>query len=210
MRRTSGESRLRAFVIIVVATAVLAIASPRQAAAQGRFDVGAQVVSATSDQFDESETGFGGRVAWYPVSLVGVEAEVNVFPSAFPDQRAFSGRRIEGLFGVTAGPRLGFVRPFVKFRPGFLNMSEAPQPFACIAIFPPPLACSLAAGQTLAAFDLGGGLEVLVTPRGFVRVDVSDRMVRYRGPVFDGQQQVQDDTFYGHDVRVAVGAGIRF
>lgn len=196
--------------IVIVAMAVIAIASSQQATAQGRFDVGAQVVSAESDQFDESEVGFGGRVAWYPVSLVGIEAEVNLFPTEFPDQVPFSGRRVEGLFGVTVGPRLGFIRPFAKFRPGFVNMSEAPEPFACIAIFPPPLACSLAAGQTLAAFDIGGGLEVLVTPRGFVRVDVGDRMIRYRGPVFDSQQQVRDDTFYGHDVRVAVGAGVRF
>ncbi len=196
--------------VVIVAMAVIAIASSQQAAAQGRFDVGAQVVSARSDQFDESETGFGGRVAWYPVSLVGVEAEVTLFPTAFPDQRAFSSRRVEGLFGVTIGPRLGPIRPFAKFRPGFVNVSEAPEPFACILIFPPPLACSLAAGQTLGAFDIGGGLEVLVTPRGFVRLDVGDRVVRYRGPVFDGRQQVQDETFYGHDVRVAVGAGLRF
>src|SRR5262245_52419535 len=167
MRDTLGESYMRKYIVII-AVAIAAIASSQQAFAQGRFDVGAQVVSANSDQFDESETGCGGRIAWYPVSLIGVEAEVNLFPSEFPEQVPFSGRRVEGLFGVTVGPRLGFIRPFAKFRPGFVNMSEAPEPFACIAIFPPPLACSLAAGQTLAAFDLGGGLEVLEIGRAHV------------------------------------------
>jgi hypothetical protein len=194
-----------------VALAVMAAGFGTQpVAAQGRFDVGAQFVSVKSDQFDESELGVGGRLAWYPAPLVGVEAEVTLFPRDFPDVRAFSGWRLEGLFGVTVGPRLGPVRPFARFRPGFVNSSAAPEPFACIAIFPPPLACALAAGQTLAALDLGGGIEVAVTPRAFVRVDAGDRMVRYRGPVFDGQQQVQQETFYGHDFRVSVGAGVRF
>ncbi len=200
---------MKRFVAIVLA-ATAAVSLSHRVSAQQRFDAGAQFVSAASDQFDQSEFGVGARMAWYPVALVGVEAEVTLFPGDFPDPRAFSGRRVEGLFGVTAGPRLGSVRPFVRFRPGFVNMSEAPGPFACILIFPPPLACTLSAGQTLAAFDVGGGVEVMATRRAFVRVDVGDRLVRYRGPAFDGRQRRRDGTFYGHDLRVAVGAGVRF
>jgi hypothetical protein len=35
-------------------------------------------------------------------------------------------------------------------------------------------------------------------------------MVRYPGPVFDGDRQLRDEDFWGHDFRVAVGAGIGF
>lgn len=201
---------IRGFGFATVVLVTLAVASPDRASAQERFDAGAQFVSAASDQFDQSEFGVGGRLAWHPVALVGIEAEVTLFPGDFPDPRAFSGRRVEGLFGVTVGPRLGGVRPFLRLRPGFVSMSEAPAPFPCILIFPPPLACSLAAGQTLAAFDVGGGVEVMATRKAFVRVDVGDRMVRYKGPAFDGQQRRRDGSFYGHDLRVALGAGVRF
>lgn len=200
----------RGGLAIIVLAAIAAAPWSGRVLAQERFDVGAQFVSAASDQFDESEFGVGGRLAWHPIALVGVEAEVTLFPGDFPDQRAFSGRRVEGLFGVTVGPRLGSVRPFARLRPGFVSMSGAPGPFPCILIFPPPLACTLAAGQTLPAFDIGGGVEVMATRRAFVRVDVGDRMVRYTGPAFDRRQRRRDGTFYGHDLRVAVGAGVRF
>jgi hypothetical protein len=43
-------------------------------------------------------------------------------------------------------------------------VEAAPEPFACILIFPPPLACTLGAGRTLAVLDAGGGIEVAITP----------------------------------------------
>ena len=117
---------------------------------------------------------------------------------------------MEGLFGVTAGPALGPVRPFGKVRPGFLAIAETPQPFPCILIYPPPIACALAAGDTLFALDVGGGLEVTVTPRMLVRADVGDRMIRYPGPVFDDSMQIRDRSFFGHDLRISISAGARF
>jgi hypothetical protein len=165
---------------------------------------------AFSNQFDASDAGIGGRVGWQVTPLIGLEAEVAHYPGHFADHPAFSRSRLEGLFGATIGPRLGRVRPFARVRPGFLRVQGAPEPLACIAIFPPPLTCVLAAGRTLTAFDLGGGVDVSVGERTFVRIDGGDRLVRYPGPVFDTDRIVHDEAFFGHDVRVAVGGGIRF
>ena len=91
------------------------IARPDAAAAQSsanRFELGVQIVAAHSSQFDANEVGVGGRFAWRPIDSIGIEAEVDLYPGDFPDDGfAFSRARVEGLFGVTAGPAFGRVRP---------------------------------------------------------------------------------------------------
>lgn len=191
--------------------AVLASFCCRHAAAQSSssFQVGAQVTVARSGEFDSSEFGFGGRLAWTPIALVGLESEITVYPAAFPDGLAFSGSRIEGLFGLTAGPRLGRVRAFARLRAGFLHYSG--KPIACVAIFPPPLNCLLAAGGNRPIVDLGGGVELFTGARMFIRADAGNRMVGYPGPSFvRGMRRREDHGFFGHDLRVAIGAGFRF
>jgi hypothetical protein len=164
------------------------------------FEIGGQVTFADAGPFDDDDAGIGVRVGWRPRGLLGVEAELNLYPSDVPGEGiAFSSSRVEGLFGVTVGPQLGIVRPFAKLRPGFLRYQEAPEPVACILIFPAPLSCQLAAGQTLFALDIGGGVEVAVGPAMLFRVDVADRMVRYSEPY---------ET--GHDLRVGVGWAVKF
>ena len=198
--------RTRSFCSLSLILLLLTV--PALAAAQ-RLDVGVHASFVNSGEFDDTSIGVGGRVAWYPASWLGAEAELTVYPNDLGDVRAFSSSQREGLFGVTVGPRLGWVRPFLRFRPGFVTLAEAPAPFACILIFPPPLACQLASGGTLAAIDFGGGVQF--GGRGvFLRVDIGDRMVRYPGPVFDSQLQVRNEKFWGHDSRVAVGAGVGF
>ena len=202
----------RSYAFCTLVIAVLLLAAPRTASAQSRvprFDAGGQIVATAWDQFEASDFGFGGRFAWHPHRLLAAEAELDLYPGDFPGGRAFSGRRVEGLFGVTAGPRFARVRLFGKLRAGFVRVEEAPEPFACILIFPPPLACTLAAGRTLPAIDVGGGIEASVTPRTFIRVDAGDRMTRYPGPAFDGQGVIRD-SFVGHDFRFAAGIGVRF
>ena len=102
------------------------------------------------------------------------------------------------------------VRPFAKFRAGFLDVQEAAQPFPCITIFPPPLSCTLGAGRTLPAFDVGGGVDVNVTRRTFIRVEAGDRMLKYPGPALDVEGILHDEAFFGHGLRFAAGAGFRF
>jgi hypothetical protein len=179
-------------------------------AGDSRFQVGIHVASATSGEFDKTDVGVGGLLSWRPVGLLGADAELTFYPSDFADDPAFSASRIEGLFGVTVGPRIGRIRPFAKLRPGFVRFAEAPEPFACILIFPPPLACQLAAGDTLFALDIGGGVEFQTTARTFVRVDAGDRAVRYPAPVIDSDRTVREDPFFSHDFRFQVGGGVRF
>ena len=87
---------------------------------------------------------------------------------------------------------------------------ESPEAFACILIFPPPLACALASGRTLFALDLGGGVDVYATPRTFFRVDAGDLLMKYPGPVFDDTLTAQQSGFFSHNFRFAAGAGWRF
>jgi hypothetical protein len=198
---------------LVFVCVLAALLSPRGVAAQSeqpQFQLGVQFTGAMSSEFDKTDMGLGGRVSWNPVPLFGAEAELNFYPGDFADDPAFSKGRVEGLFGVTVGPQLGRVRPFARFRPGFLTFQEAPAPFACILIFPPPLQCALAGGTTALAVDFGGGVEFFPTDRTFVRIDAGDRAVRYPGPAFDSERNVHDEDFFSHDFRFAIGGGLRF
>jgi hypothetical protein len=185
----------------------LALLAAAEVSAQERFDASAHIAIARSSEFDAADTGGGGRLSWHPVAPVGAEAEMTFYPAGFPSGSSFSRSRIEGLFGVTVGPRLNHVRPFARLRPGFLVFRG--EPVVCILIFPPPLSCELASGRTLFVVDLGGGVELFPTRRALIRVDVGDRVVKYPGPSFRNGRATQE-SFYSHDLRVSAGAGVRF
>jgi hypothetical protein len=173
--------------------------------------VGAHFTSSRWSEFEGSDNGIGGRVAWMPTSMIGVDADLTWYPSDFQrDAVPFSRRRFEGLFGATIGPRLNGVRPFAKATAGFLNVSPTGGAFACITIFPPPLPCLLAGGDTLPAFEIGGGIEVNAGPRYFLRGDVTDRILKYPGPTLTTDFDVRDEGFFGHALRITLGGGLRF
>lgn len=198
---------------VCVAFVLLTVVLSRSAAAQSgenRFDLGFQLAGAVSGEFDRTDVGVGVRFSWHPTVLLGAEAEVGVYPEDFAAEPAFSRSRVEGLFGVTVGPRVGRLRPFAKLRPGFVAFREAPKPFACIAIFPPPLRCTLASGRTIVALDLGGGVELFPAGRTFLRVDLGDRLVRYPAPVLGHDGRAREDPSFSHDFRYAIGGGVRF
>jgi hypothetical protein len=184
--------------------------SPAVALAQSdRFELGGQLISANLSPVDQADFGLGARFSWNPVPLAGLESEINLYPKDLPGQVPFSRSRIEGLFGATFGPRLGSLRPFAKARAGFLSVRAATEPIACALIFPPPLSCQLG-DRTLLDYELGGGLELFPSRGSFVRVEVGDRAVRYPGPARDTEGTLHQDSFFGHDLRFAAGAGLRF
>jgi hypothetical protein len=181
----------------------------RPASAQ-LFEAGFNITSAQWSEFDGSDYGIGGRLTFKPLRFIGFDADFAWYLQEFPDAPEFSGSRFEGLFGVTLGPQLGGLRPFVKGAYGFLNSSAAPESFPCITIFPPPLACVMAEGHTLPAFEFGGGLHFDVSSRGFIRVDVGSRWLRYPGPSFDSDMEIHDRDFWGARSRVSLGGGVKF
>lgn len=184
---------------------LLAWTSPARAQS---FEAGAHVATSKWSEFDDTDIGIGGRLTWKPVSMIGIDADVTWYPG---DQLgAFSRYRLEGLFGVTVGPRIDRVRPFAKAAAGFLTVGGTNGAFACITIFPPPLQCMLAAGDTLPAYEIGGGVEVDVTPRTFIRTDITSRIVKYPGPTFDRDGGVRLEGFFGQALRFTFGGGIRF
>jgi len=175
------------------------------------FDLSAHFVGAQWSEFNGVDYGVGGRFAWKPTASVGVETEWNWYPTEYPGEGiTFTGDRIEGLVAATAGPRLGRLRPFVRVGAGFLKSSGAPGPFACIAIFPPPLSCLLAAGQTMPSFEIGGGLEIATSGSTFLRFDAADRILKYPGPTFGPADEISEDGFFGHAFKFTLGGGWRF
>jgi hypothetical protein len=186
-------------------------AQPAQTSRSGHsLEVGAQITSARIGELDTNDVGFGGRLSWFPTPFIGVEGELNLFAADIPDRPAVTRGRLEALFGVTAGPRMNGWRPFARARAGVLRMDSAPQPIACVQIFPPPLQCALAGGDSLVAVDLGGGFELFTSARTFVRFDIGDRMLRYSGPALDRNGGVRDAAFIDHDLRATIGGGWRF
>ena len=91
------------------------------------FEAGIHFASAQWSEFDGNDLGIGGRVTWMPSSMLGLDADITWYPSDFPPDTVvpFSGRRVEGLFGATAGPTLGRIRPFAKAAAGFRGGRDA-------------------------------------------------------------------------------------
>ena len=195
----------------ILATALfVSLLIPRTALTQ-TFSAGGHFASSRWSQFEGSDNGFGGRFSWLPSSLVGIDADLTWYPSDFDREGLpFSQQRFEGLFGVTVGPRFNRVRPFAKASAGFLKVSPTGGAFACIAIFPPPLACQLAGGDTLPAFEIGGGVEADAGSRYFLRADIADRILKYPGPTLTPEFEVREEDFLGHALRLTIGAGVRF
>jgi hypothetical protein len=148
-------------------------------------------------------------LAWHPTPAVGAEVEVALHPGDI-GRPPFSSGRVETLFGVTVGLPTGRVRPFAKVRPGILRFRQPAGPVACIAIFPSPVQCTLAAGKTVVGLDLGGGFEWITTRRTFVRVDAGDRLLSFPGPIRDSGGRSREDGYFTHDFRMAFGGGMRF
>ena len=194
--------------VLAISTVLVLAAVP--ATAQS-FEATVHLASSQWSEFDGTDIGGGGRLTFKPTPIIGIDADVTWYPGEFPpDGIPFTGNRFEGFFGVTAGPRLAGFRPFAKAAGGFMKVSESAQPIVCVAIFPPPLSCQMAGGPTMAAFEFGGGVELLPTGRALLRLDITDRVLKYPGPSLGSDFESHDEGFWGHALRFTIGAGWRF
>jgi hypothetical protein len=116
----------------------------------------------------ETEPEFGGRIGYNFSKYVAAEVEGNFFPR---DRDLDGGRKTQALFD-----KFGI---FAKARPGFVRFAKGDyRPVgACIATFPPPLACFEPIARTDFAFDLGGVVELYPTKRTIVRFDAGDTVI---------------------------------
>lgn len=195
----------------VVLTGIVSASASAQSNDDRKLEVSGQLAVNDLAELETTDYGFGGRFGFRATPVFTFEGELNLYASDIPDVVPVTSSRLEGLFGVKVGPRFDRFSVFGKLRPGFLRFGEAPEPFPCIAIYPPPLNCVLGTGRTVFALDFGGGVEVYPTERSLVRFDLSDLMLQYPGPAirrnrgaFDGEHS------WGHNLRFAVGAGFRF
>jgi hypothetical protein len=202
------DSMTRPRLTGALALALLA-AAPAARAQGSRFDASLQLSITRHGTFDETDAGAGARLSYRLTGWLGIDAHLNWFPKDLGDP-AFSSSRTQGLVGLKAGRDLTRSGVYGAVRPGFLRFGEAPQAFACILIFPPPLACSLAAGETAFTLDLAAGYQLLAGDDVVVRFELGDGMVRYPGPAIDGDGEAHQDAFWKHGLRATVSVGWRF
>ena len=147
---------IRSSAVFIIVGALL-VAAPAQAQDR-RGDVSLQGSVRDLHEFDETEWGLGARLSYRFSRWFAADGEVNVFP-ADAGSPAFSGSRLEGLAGLRVGPHLGRIGVYLALRGGAVRFSEAPEPFACILIFPPPLECAMAGGETVPSVQASLGFE---------------------------------------------------
>ena len=191
-----------------MALALLA-ATPTARAQDSRFDASLQASLTQHETFDETDFGGGAQLSYRLTGWLAIDAHLNWFPKDLGDP-AFSSSRTQGLVGLKVGKDLARSSVYGAVRPGFLRFGEAPEAFACILIFPPPLACSLAGGETTFALDLAAGYQALAGDDVVVRLELGDGMVRYPGPAIDGDGEAHQDAFWKHGLRVTLAVGWRF
>ncbi len=171
---------------------------------ESKVEVGMHFTTLRLTEFDKTDPGVGGRVAFNLNKYLAIEGELNFLPRDL----IISDNRTLGLFGVKAGWRSDRFGVFGKARPGFVHFSRTEVPVVCVASDPPPLSCTVG-GTTPFAFDLGGVFEVYPSRHTVLRFDGGDTMIRYkrfRGFSLGGGLE----HFISHNPQFSVGVGYRF
>jgi hypothetical protein len=166
-------------------------------------ELGVLVSGQRFGEFDAFGAGVGLRGGYRFARVFALEAELEHFPGALGGRVPFSTSRTAARLRARAGVAREKWGAFAALAPGVLRFAPAPEPIACIAVFPPPLECQLAAGRTVPALGLGVGVELFAAERVVVRLDVEDQLLRY--PVsFRRENRVE------HHLRAALSFGLRF
>jgi hypothetical protein len=173
------------------------------------LDLGLTASLRRSSEFEETELGLGARLSYRVHRVVGVDAEAGLYPADLGSP-AFASSRREGLVGVRLGPHLGKSGGYLALRAGAVRFTEAPAPFPCILIFPPPLECAMAAGKTVPTVQASAGFETFPGDRLVLRLEAGDQLLRYPGPAFRPDGQTFENDLWSHNLKATVSVGLRF
>ncbi|HWN09408.1 MAG TPA: outer membrane beta-barrel protein [Pyrinomonadaceae bacterium] len=163
-----------------------------------RFEVGAHLTSLTFNaprelvalpvipsgrNSPQTETGLGGRFTLNLNDSIGLESEINYFPTSDGIAAGVTGRLLQGQFGVKAGKRFKRFGFFGKVRPGFVSFDRSlnlvgtrPFNFGGITFV---LGIFEMGRRTFFANDLGGVLEFYPSRRWALRFDAGDTIIHY-------------------------------
>jgi hypothetical protein len=199
---------MRVGVVIVTAVGIAA----GGAAARGderAWDASVGASGTHYDEFEDWSPGITVSLSRRLAPWLGADAQLGFSPSDLGDA-GFSASRVEGFLGLSGGPRFGRHQAYAAVRPGFVRFAEAPEPIACIAIYPPPLVCAIAGGDTVFGLQLGAGAQINPSPRSVVRVEAATLLLRYPGPASTRDRSTLDDALWIHNLRLALSVGLRF
>ncbi len=163
-----------------------------------RFEVGAHLTSLTFNPPRElvalpvissglnnpqTETGLGGRFTLNLNDSIGLESEINYFPTSDGIAAGATGRLLQGQFGVKIGKRFKRFGFFGKARPGFVSFDRSvnlvgtePLNFGGFTFV---LGVFETGRRTFFANDLGGVLEFYPSRRWALRFDAGDTIIHY-------------------------------
>jgi len=208
----SGSHFLRIVASLMALRVATTIGSSTAAAQNRHAEIGGHVSILRVSEFDVTDVGVGASVVWPLTPLVAIDGAFTWFPSE-GDREAdeFENQhRTLGLVGLRAAVAHRDVELFARARAGFLRFGALGS-VGCIAIFPPPLACQVAAGYTAFAAELGGGASIGLAPDGRLRlsIEAGDLLVRYGLDAYRAQGQLTEG-FVSHNPLVTIGLGWRF
>jgi hypothetical protein len=154
------------------------------AQAYSRMEIGIQGAAlrlADPADFTDEKGGFGARVGYNFSPLLAWEAEGDFFPT---NSLPYGAQRGGRAYTLLAGPKVGWrwrrVGLFLKVRPGVVNFSDAPRIETGILPSGEPYFREFPGLHlTHLALDLGGAMEINTGRRTFIRVDVSEMLLRY-------------------------------
>jgi hypothetical protein len=188
-------------------------AVPAAAQVTGRTEIGVAVSFLELDEINASSRALGGRVTFDATPWLGIEGELNFYPSeefrignAVPFvptyELEYRRSRLEALAGVRVGFRVGRLGVFGKARPGFAHLAddglECTGPGCAVILTAPP------AYRTEFVFDVGGIAEFYAAPGATVRVDVGDTIIRHRSAA------PPCASCTTHNLTTRIGIGVRF
>jgi hypothetical protein len=206
--------------------------APASESSAPKFEVGAQLTSVTfnppsplvgfptisGENRPLTETGLGGRFTFNLSDAVGLESEINYFPTADFIATGAGGRILQGQFGVKAGKRFNRFGFFGKARPGFMSFGDSlklvgTRPFTfdgreiLFGIFKN-------GRRTFFSADLGGVFELYPSRRLMLRFDAGDTIIRYGRrhieTIFLSTPIAQRLPETRHNFQFSTGFGIRF